>query len=943
MLKRTGWVVVVAILSLPLFAVVGNAGSSGSSVREPAFDSSRSAMSGAGEVGAAQHGGNDLHLPPVQQNIELVGKLEVNTPAAFRWDPTPNPDVPDPNQPQVVPGQIADVAVFKGAAYLDSWSEPTCKRGGFFSVDISNPASPQQLAFVPALPDTYHGEGAQARTINTAAFNGDMLAVNNEPCGPNGVGGFDLYDVSDPAHPQILVQGMGDQSPDEPPAGQDEVGFADTTQDPSEVPNSAHSIFIWQEAGKAYAVIVDNTELHDVDIFDITNPRAPEFIADVDVIALADAEGLDVVGNSANGDNVFHHDMVVKKINDIQTMLVSYWDAGYIKLNVQDPTNPTILGDSDFGTQDPLVEDPSTGEGFAPPEGNGHEGEFSFDNKFVLAADEDFSAYRAGVFSIDTGPNADQYDSQVVPGGAGPSILPDRTLNGPVVYGGYGCNKSTPVPQRSTFNLNLAAGEEAILAVQRGPAFDPDEDYDNDGDTNNDGDDACFPGEKAANAIDAGWDGVVIGNRHQASGDAADDSVNCGSGAFPGPIVAVCVSHETIHRIFDDPPTYGVPVDDDQELAALGTVGERVTATSKFDGWGYTHLFRNDGSELVPVDHFAIDEALDERFGGGNFGALSVHEFATDPTEYLAYSAYYAGGMRVIRFGNNGMEQVGAFIDQGGNDFWGVEQFTTPQGDRLFAGSDRDYGLYLFRYTGPGAAQKPVCSNNTTLVPFKGSASVPLTCSDANANPLHESVLSAPSNGSLSGDADSGAVTYTHSGGSLGPAGSFTFKANDGAADSNVATASLVTVPGNAGPCANPFAGSARRDVIIGTRFGDRIAGEGGSDVLEGRAASDCLLAGSGADEVRGGAGNDSARGGSGDDRLFGGGGRDVLRGRSGDDLLKGGSGRNRLSGGPGNDRIRARNGAVDRIRCGRGFDRVRADRGDRVSRGCERVRRIGR
>ena len=187
--------------------------------------------------------------------------------------------------------------------------------------------------------------------------------------------------------------------------------------------------------------------------------------------------------------------------------------------------------------------------------------------------------------------------------------------------------------------------------------------------------------------------------------------------------------------MFDTAPAFGVPYNDTDEVA-IGTVGEKIAATSIFDGWGYTHLFRNSGEEMVPVDHFAIDEALDPRFGEGDFGDLSVHEFATDPTEYLAYSAYYAGGMRVMRFGDAGLEQVGKFIDEGGNNFWGVEQFTTPQGDRLFAGSDRDYGLYLFRYTGPGSAQKPVCSDATTLVPFKGSATVPLTCSDANANAL---------------------------------------------------------------------------------------------------------------------------------------------------------------------------------------------------------------
>jgi hypothetical protein len=46
---------------------------------------------------------------------------------------------------------------------------------------------------------------------------------------------------------------------------------------------------------------------------------------------------------------------------------------------------------------------------------------------------------------------------------------------------------------------------------------------------------------------------------------------------------------------------------------------------------------------------------------------------------------------------------VGRFIDQGGNDLWGVQltdKFTSA-GDRIVAFSDRDYGLDLASYTGP--------------------------------------------------------------------------------------------------------------------------------------------------------------------------------------------------------------------------------------------------
>jgi hypothetical protein len=103
---------------------------------------------------------------------------------------------------------------------------------------------------------------------------------------------------------------------------------------------------------------------------------------------------------------------------------------------------------------------------------------------------------------------------------------------------------------------------------------------------------------------------------------------------------------------------------------------------------------------MTGIDAYAIPEALDPRFASG-FGALSIHEFATDLATRLAYSAYHAGGFRVLRFGNRGLRETGRFIDEGGNNFRGVEQFTS-RGDRLIALSDRDFGLYIVDYTGPG-------------------------------------------------------------------------------------------------------------------------------------------------------------------------------------------------------------------------------------------------
>jgi hypothetical protein len=597
---------------------------------------------------AGQHGSADQHLPPSSSNVEIVGQLEVT--GAFG---------------DVAEGQIADVGVFKDHAYLASWSEPDCERGGFFVADISDPAHPEEVAFVPALPDTYHGEGVHAITMDTASFSGDVLAVNNEPCTTDGEGGFDLYDVSDPENPEPLKLAAGDRSPD-----------GSLEQDPTEHANSAHSVFLWQDGGRAFAVIVDNTEEADVDIFEITDPRNPVQIADFDL----DATFPEVVGPSAHGNTIFHHDMVVKEIDGIQTMLVSYWDAGYVQLNVEDPANPTLIQDTDFAGDDPLT-------GLNPPEGNAHEAEFTHDNRYFLAADEDFSAYRTD-FEITTGPNAGPYESGEFGFSVPIATLPDQELNGPTVFGGYGCDADNDIPPRASAGLRpLAEDEEAILVVQRGPVDDPSAPYP-----------ACRFDEKMQNAIDAGYDGILIAQRHEGSEEA--DGAFCGSGE-PRDIAGMCISHEAMHRIFGETPSYERPYTrPNPDEPDPGQLGEDVSATATFDGWGYAHLFdRVTGEEL---DAWAIPEAVDERFAFG-FGDLSIHEFATDPSTNLAYAAYYAGGFRVVAYGEDGIEQVGHLIPEGGMNLWGVEQFTADDGSRLIAVSDRDYGLFILRYTGPGA------------------------------------------------------------------------------------------------------------------------------------------------------------------------------------------------------------------------------------------------
>ncbi len=606
----------------------------------------------------AQHGGAGGHLAASSANVELVGKVRLSG---------------------IVPGRISDVGTLGDYAYLGAYNEP-CGSGGVYVVDISNPASPVEVGFIPTASGSFVSEGVQVLSIKTRAFNGDILVINNEICDDTSgsqIGGFSIYDVTNPLSPVPLVLGAGDTDPG---------GFVSAA-------NQIHSAFAWQQGKHAYVVIVDDEELEDVDIFDITDPSRPVFIAQV---SLADWPGAQDVQSDGMGSFAasFLHDMVVKKVKGDYLMLLSYWDAGYIVLNVNDPANPVFVNDTTFTDPDPET-------GLTPPEGNAHQAEWSHDNKFILGTDEDFSPFRVDTLTIATGLNAGDYPGSAVGGASPPTSLADGRLNGPIVYGGYGCPDSAEIPPRATAGLPpLGPGEEAIVVLQRGPANDPSAP-----------EAACFPGEKAANAIAAGYDAVVLVNRHISDPEPLPPF--CGSGGFPAdpPIVAVCTTHEAFHKMFNTTPDFSLPYDAEPNTEPdMGTLGEKVDATGTFDGWGYVHLF--DARTLAEIDTYAIPEALDPAFAEG-FGALSVHEVTTDPEHNLAYVSYYAGGFRVLKFGKRGIEEVGHFIDEGGNDFWGV-QLVTPKdsndddddendGDEdhpLVLASDRDSGLYIFRYTG---------------------------------------------------------------------------------------------------------------------------------------------------------------------------------------------------------------------------------------------------
>jgi hypothetical protein len=610
-----------------------------------------------GHYDGHQHGPSSGHLPPTQENVSVISKTKLTT----KED------------------KISDVAVLGDYAYLGEWSaglpSPRC-RGGVHVVDISDPSDPEKVGFLPSHQDTYVTEGVQALHVETAAFSGDLLVLSNESCGPRGIGGLTLWDVTDPLAPVKLSEDGGDYTdgPFENPTNIDAVA------------HDSHSAMAWQDGDDVYVIAVDNDEdPNDLDFFEITDPRNPELIAETGIGDWPDAEV------NAFGDFPTSHDFDVRFLDGQWLTMVSYWDAGWVLLNVDDPSNPTFINDFNYAPCEAHL--PSV----CPPEGEAHQGEWNEDGTLFIGTDEDLAPFRL-IFEIEGGGAAGEYTAEEFSWTIPIATLADQRVNGPVVFGGYGCpGDRASIPPASVLDPDTEPGEDQIVMFQRGPVEDP-----------NSPGEACFFSEKVESAQLAGYDAAIVANHHSGAGEGAQpDATLCGSQGhtFTVTIPGLCVGHRLMHMLFDRTPDYTVPYpagdpgDLEPDIGDIGT--GKVDATSFFSGWGYSRLLNAD--TLQEIDQFWIDEAADPAFGVG-FGDVDVHEVATGrgPDADLAYFAHYSGGIRVARFDDTGIEEVGRFIDQGGNDFWGV-QLTDKFADegRVVAYSDRDFGLYLATYTGP--------------------------------------------------------------------------------------------------------------------------------------------------------------------------------------------------------------------------------------------------
>ena len=592
-----------------------------------------------------QLGPQQAGLPPSKENMKAVSRLKLTD----------------------TDGVISDVTYHKGYAYLGEWVASCTEgpEGGYDSevhvVDVRNFARPRKVATIPGNGNDWSGEGVHVISHRKR----DLLLLSSEPCDSAldaNVGGMTIVDVTNPRQPEKLVANYGDWTF----GGPDGEDCREAPENPCVTPHSVHSVMGWTQGNRAYAVQVDNIEFPDVDIFDITQPRRPRLISEV---GLEEFIAGGISEQVMNGGSIFHHDMQVKQIDGRWMMMVSYWDVGWVLLDVNDPANPVFVRDYDYPEPDPLT-------GFELGEGNGHQSWWNKRNTLAIGTDEDFSAFRLQ-FELTSGPNAGELVESAAISGDSPPIDNENPLIGPTTYLGDACAPAPP-----------AESSNHIALIQRG---------------------VCSFRIKYDTMNAAGYKAMIVFNNQAPTNCEAlvNMLLNDGTGpnvTKPSVFVPMSAGYQLL----------GVDGYDEQTCVNGGalpplpppeTDGADIAITAEFDGWGYVQLFT--GRTLNHIDQYAVKESLDPRYATG-FGDLTVHEVKTDPRgNNLGYISYYHAGARVVKVSRqDGIREVGHFISGRGNNFWGTFPVNQKKNGKKRTGpipvlmSDRDFGLYVLKYTG---------------------------------------------------------------------------------------------------------------------------------------------------------------------------------------------------------------------------------------------------
>jgi hypothetical protein len=278
-------------------------------------------------------------------------------------------------------GFNADVWVHRRFAYVGHWGFtdwstgstrfcPEDPNNGVAVVDIRDPASPVMVSRL-VNPEGTSAEDVVVFTARYGPLQGhDIAAAGIQVCGGSRYDttfprGLMLWDVTSPATPVQLgffdtgccTRGLHEFEVEH----RDDLGrtFAYVTVPSSRAPDPNTQSGVSDADGKD----------GDFRLIDISDPRNP-FQASTWWVQLAGgpfaAQGCDPDGNYGHG---------AEPSDDGKIVFLSYWDSGFIALDLSDPENPAFEGRTIYP---------------ADADGDGHSASYDDDRKLLFTADEDF-------------------------------------------------------------------------------------------------------------------------------------------------------------------------------------------------------------------------------------------------------------------------------------------------------------------------------------------------------------------------------------------------------------------------------------------------------------------------------------------------------------------------------------------------------------------------
>jgi hypothetical protein len=538
-----------------------------------------------------------------------------------------------------------DVWAHGDYAYTGTFSNPCggAPDAGIWVWGVHNKNNPTFVGVIPS------PTGSRTNDVRVNGMNsGDVLVHSNESCA-GGPGGFEIYNVDDPANPVALASvRIDDPNPLTP------FIFGPVTD------VGVHNLWLFTQSNRDYVGVTTETAYGNFHIYDITDPTAPVLVSffgaeetfDPGVIVSGDfTRNLNAAIWLTNGfgasANRFLHDVTISA--DGTEAYLANWDAGLIKLDISDPANPQLIS---------IAIDVMNGS--LDGEVNSHSVWPSADGSIVIEGEEDFTAWEAstapgnvtfgngnpipGVMAATTAGDAFE-GSQT--GNVGSITASGVTVTlGPLAELTYSANEFTG----NNFPLGAGSVDGDFVWIGQACNGDPILNPVGTGDIAVARRGACTFAEKSVNASNAGAAAIVVTNNNSVSTpwsglriwDYSDDA---------NPVLA----------------------------STFNTVCSASTAPS---------------TECVANGTYSVHNVVVENKGNKVF----------------AYVSWYWDGMLVLDVTDPyNVVEVARYLDTSGpndgmaNDFWGVYK---EENSPFLYGSDRNGGLYIFKLKGKGFGKK---------------------------------------------------------------------------------------------------------------------------------------------------------------------------------------------------------------------------------------------